>query len=43
MVMSRTSYSAPGRSRTRNLTGRNRLLYPVELQGRAFIVPTSLR
>src|ERR1700689_4249715 len=25
---------APGRSRTRNLTGRNRLLYPVELQGR---------
>ena len=26
---------APGRSRTRNLTGRNRLLYPVELQGRA--------
>jgi hypothetical protein len=24
---------APGRSRTRNLTGRNRLLYPVELQG----------
>ncbi len=36
-------HSAPGRSRTRNLTGRNRLLYPVELQGRAFIVPTSLR
>ncbi len=25
---------APGRSRTRNLTGRNRLLCPVELQGR---------
>ena len=27
-------FCAPGRSRTRNLTGRNRLLYPVELQGR---------
>ena len=25
---------APGRSRTRNLMGRNHLLYPVELQGR---------
>ena len=24
---------APGRSRTRNLMGRNHLLYPVELQG----------
>jgi predicted transcriptional regulator of viral defense system len=28
----------PGRSRTRNLTGRNRLLYPVELQGLSHIV-----
>ena len=27
-------FSAPGRSRTRNLMGRNHLLYPVELQGR---------
>ena len=26
---------APGRSRTRNLMGRNHLLYPVELQGPA--------
>ena|ERR1019366_9387685 len=33
------SVSAPGRSRTRNLTGRNRLLYPVELQG---LVPMVL-
>jgi hypothetical protein len=30
----RCHLGAPGRSRTRNLTGRNRLLYPVELQGR---------
>ena len=29
-----TSHGAPGRSRTRNLMGRNHLLYPVELQGR---------
>ena len=29
-----TSTGAPGRSRTRNLMGRNHLLYPVELQGR---------
>ncbi len=28
------SLRAPGRSRTRNLMGRNHLLYPVELQGR---------
>ncbi len=26
-------FGAPGRSRTRNLMGRNHLLYPVELQG----------
>jgi len=31
----------PGRSRTRNLTGRNRLLYPVELQGLSPIVPNA--
>ena len=30
----RFSLRAPGRSRTRNLMGRNHLLYPVELQGR---------
>ncbi len=36
------SNSAPGRSRTRNLTGRNRLLYPVELQGRAPMVLTGV-
>gem|GEM_PF-2918363 len=32
---------APGRSRTRSLTGRNRLLYPVELQGLRTIVLTA--
>ena len=35
--------SAPGRSRTRNLTGRNRLLYPVELQGRPPSVVNGFR
>ncbi len=41
VVSSFSFVSAPGRSRTRNLTGRNRLLYPVELQGRPPSVPTT--
>src|ERR1700689_808846 len=35
-------FCTPGRSRTRNLTGRNRLLYPVELQGLSHIVPNAI-
>jgi hypothetical protein len=32
---------APGRSRTRNLMGRNHLLYPVELQGLVGRIPSA--